>query len=108
MLALTASRAAGIPVSLSDAVTGLDGRNARLAADAALWRARYSARKVKSSASRYHLRDQDGPVEPTQRTAVAAERLPSVRETSPGSRSGPAERRTAGGHSQERWLSTSR
>ena len=36
MLALTASLAAGIPVDLRDAVTGLDGRNARLVADAVL------------------------------------------------------------------------
>jgi len=36
MLRITASLAAGIPVDLRDAVTGLDGRNARLAADAVL------------------------------------------------------------------------
>lgn len=36
MLALTASLAAGIPVDLRDAVTGLDGRNACLLADAVL------------------------------------------------------------------------
>lgn len=36
MLQVTASLAAGIPVSLRDAVTGLDGRNARLVAGAVL------------------------------------------------------------------------
>jgi hypothetical protein len=36
MLGITASLAAGIPVDLRDAVTGLDGRNARLVADAVL------------------------------------------------------------------------
>jgi hypothetical protein len=36
MLQVTASLAAGIPVDLRDAVTGLDGRNARLFADAVL------------------------------------------------------------------------
>ena len=36
MLALTASLAAGIPAGLRDAVTGLDGRNARLIAGAVL------------------------------------------------------------------------
>jgi hypothetical protein len=36
LLQVTASLAAGIPVSLRDAAAGLDGRNARLAADAVL------------------------------------------------------------------------
>ena len=36
LLQVTASLAAGIPVSLRDAVAGLDGRNARLLADAVL------------------------------------------------------------------------
>jgi hypothetical protein len=36
LLGLTASLAAGTPVDLRDAVTGLDGRNARLAAGAVL------------------------------------------------------------------------
>jgi hypothetical protein len=36
MLQVTASLAAGIPVDLRDAVTGLDGRNARLIAGAVL------------------------------------------------------------------------
>lgn len=36
LLQVTASLAAGIPVDLRDAVTGLDGRNARLVADAVL------------------------------------------------------------------------
>jgi len=36
MLQVTASLAAGIPVDLRDAVTGLDGRNACLLADAVL------------------------------------------------------------------------
>jgi hypothetical protein len=36
MLQVTASLAAGIPVDLRDAVTGLDGRNARLVAGAVL------------------------------------------------------------------------
>jgi hypothetical protein len=36
MLQVTASLAAGIPVSLRDAATGLDGRNARLVAGAVL------------------------------------------------------------------------
>ena len=36
MLGLTASLAAGTPVDLRDAVTGLDGRSARLAAGAVL------------------------------------------------------------------------
>jgi hypothetical protein len=36
LLQVTASLAAGIPVSLRDAAAGLDGRNARLVADAVL------------------------------------------------------------------------
>jgi hypothetical protein len=36
MLGITASLAAGVPAGLRDAVTGLDGRNARLVADAVL------------------------------------------------------------------------
>jgi len=36
MLRITASLAAGIPVDLRDAAAGLDGRNARLVADAML------------------------------------------------------------------------
>ncbi len=36
LLQVTASLAAGIPVDLRDAVTGLDGRNARLVAGAVL------------------------------------------------------------------------
>ena len=36
MLRITASLAAGIPVDLRETVTGLDGRNARLVADAVL------------------------------------------------------------------------
>ena len=36
MLGITASLAAGIPVDLRDAVTGLDGRNARLVVGAVL------------------------------------------------------------------------
>jgi hypothetical protein len=36
LLLVTASLAAGIPVDLRDAAAGLDGRSARLAADAVL------------------------------------------------------------------------